>query len=84
MNQGYVYVAEELAVDFLVSLANEEQDLLRSYFRWLATRPHIAGTLEHRDGAGRAVQAHLCGPFLIATWSDHAVREVRIVEVFRD
>ena len=38
----------------------------------------------HRDAAGHRLEAHLYGTYTVVTWVDHAVREVRVVEIIVD
>ncbi|HEY9250093.1 MAG TPA: hypothetical protein VIO38_13215 [Rariglobus sp.] len=84
MSSGYGYVVESAAVVFLAGLEPEELSFLMSSFEWLARNPSESGVLSHRDQSGRAVQAHFFGSYTIVAWTDHAVREVRIVEVIED
>ena len=81
---GYRYVLESSAFEFFVQLPEEEGELLCSYFRWLAAHPQSEGDGWHQDTTGRTNYASLCGPFLVVHWTDHAVREVRIVQLMRD
>jgi hypothetical protein len=80
----YRFVLEEAAFESFVQSADEERELAHSYFRWLATQPHMIGQGFHDDATGRPNYASLCGPFLIVHWSDHTVLEVRIVQIRRD
>lgn len=84
MSSGYGYVVESAAGDFLAELEAGELRFLIGSFEWLTRNPTEPGVLSHRDRSGRAVQAHLIGRYTIIAWTDHAVREVRIVEVFED
>ena len=81
---AYRFVLEEAAFEAFVQLADEEWELAHSYFRWLAAHPHTTGQGAHDDASGRTNYASLCGPFLIVHWSDHAGREVRIVQLLHD
>ena len=81
---GYRYVLEETAFEAFVQLGDEDWELAHSYFRWLAAHPHSTGQGSHHDATGRPNYASLCGPFLIVHWADHAVREVRIVQIRPD
>ncbi|MFA6289321.1 MAG: hypothetical protein WC661_18210 [Opitutaceae bacterium] len=84
MSPGYDYVVESAAIDFLAELEPDELRFLLGSFEWLARKPNEPGILSHHDRAGRAVQAHFFGSYTIVAWTDHAVREVRIVEVIED
>ena len=65
MAAAYRYVMEQRAAEFTLALAEDEQELVRSFFRWLAANPDRTGDANHRDSGGRLNQAHLCGPFTI-------------------
>ena len=82
--RAYRFVLEEAAFEAFVQLAEEERELAHSYFRWLATQPLARGQGFHNDSTGRPNYASLCGPFLIVHWTDHAVLEVRIVQIRLD
>lgn len=79
----YRYLLEERAVEALFFVTEAEQDYLLSYFRLLASQPHTEGEAWCIDDAGRKNFADTCGPFTVAHWTDHAAREVRIVEFKR-
>ena len=81
--KGYRFVLEESAFEAFVHHADEEADLALSFFRWLAANPHSTGGAFHNDATGRPNYASLCGPFLIVHWTDHAAKEVRIVQLLR-
>jgi hypothetical protein len=81
---GYRYVLESSAFEFFVQLPEEEAELLCAYFRWLSAHPESEGDGWHQDTTGRTNYASLCGPLLVVHWTDHAVREVRIVQLIRD
>jgi hypothetical protein len=76
-------VVEERAMEALRFVSDEEQDFLVAYFRLLASRPHMEGAACRLDDSGRMNFADTTGPFTVVHWSDHAVREVPIVEFMR-
>ena len=80
----YRYVLEASAFEAFIQLGEDEAGLLGSFFRWLAANPHAEGGGWHQDSSGRTNFASLCGPFIVVHWPDHAVREVRIVQIIRD
>lgn len=84
MSQPYGYVVEQSAAEFLLRLDESEALYLAATFRWLAARPHTPGAEEHHDHTGRVLQAHLVGSFTVVVWADHAVRELRVVEIYPD
>ena len=81
---NYRYVLESFAFEFFVQLPDEEGELLCSYFRWLAAHPETEGEGWHQDTTGRMNYANFCGPLLVVHWTDHAAKEVRIVQLIRD
>jgi hypothetical protein len=83
MPGAYRYVVEERAVQSLLFVSDEEQDFLLAYFRLLASRPHSEGAAWRFDDTGRKNFADTAGPFTVVHWTDHALREVRIVEFMR-
>jgi hypothetical protein len=83
-SRKYRFVLEEAAFEAFVQMADEEWELAHSYFRWLAVNPQATGQGFHNDATGRPNYASLCGPFLIVHWTDHAVCEVRIVQIRHD
>ena len=84
MSQAYGYVLEQFPAEFLLQLEESEARHLVANFRWLAANPHEPGADEHRDHLGRRLQVHVLGHFTVVTWADHAVRELRIVEIYPD
>lgn len=52
----------------------------RLLFR-LAETPSQTGDYSTDDDTGRTVQHILIGDFHLSYWADHAVRELRIVEI---
>jgi hypothetical protein len=80
----YRYVLEEKAFEAFILLPDDDADLVRSFFRWLASHPHDTGRGFHADATGRPNYASLCGPILIVHWTDHGAREVRVVSLLPD
>ena len=81
---GYRFILEERAFEAFVQLDEAERELAHHYFRWLASRPHTTEQGSHMDSNGRPNYVSLCGPFLVVHWADHALREVRIVQLRQD
>ena len=81
---AYLFVLAEAAFEAFAQRDEEERELAHSYFRLPATQPHHTGQGSHPDATGRPNYASLCGPFMIVHGADHAVREVRVVQIRRD
>ena len=65
----------------LLALPKARQRLVGRLLFRLAESPAQPGDYATSDETGRVVQHILLGEFLISYWSDHAAREMRIVEI---
>lgn len=74
-----VFAAEVLA-SFLQMPPRRQRQIARLALQ-LARHPHNRGDYSTRDDQGRAVEHLLLGDFVFSYWTDHAAREVRIVEI---
>lgn len=84
MSRSYNYVLEQGAFEHFVRLDEEDARHLAAHFRWLAHNPNEPGAEEHRSASGRLYQVHLIGHHTVIVWADHAVKELRIVEIYAD
>jgi len=75
-----VYVQSAVA-ESLLSLKSKEQDKLLRHFRRLRTNPFTEGDYVERDEIGRLLQVLVVGRHAIVFWSDHAVKEVKIIDL---
>ena len=78
---GYRYILDETVVEAMASRSEDEQRAWLQVFRHLAANPFLRGELQTRDSVGRVVESIVIGDFVVSVVSDHAVKEVRIVEV---
>ena len=81
MARDYSYNLDCVAVESLLRLPARERDFLISVFRHLAANPYQNGESFFHDPVGRQIQRKLFGNWMVSFWSDHAVKEVRIVGV---
>ena len=79
----YRFVLEQNAFEQFANLRESDGDLLAAFFVWLAGRPFDTSDYKVTDGDGRLHCGHLCGPYVVA-WTDHASKEVRIVQIIKD
>jgi hypothetical protein len=77
----YEPVLSSKAAAFLVSLSKVRQRKLIGLLYQLAESPSQIGDYFETDETGREVQFILIRDQLIAFWADHAVRELRIVDI---
>lgn len=81
MPGGYTYVLSEAASEFAFRLLPVEQKRLAYACRQLARNPSREGDYASTDMASRRVQNLLLDDWVFTYWADHAVRELRIIEV---
>ena len=77
----YEAVLSSKATAFLLGLPKARQRQVMVLLERLAATPNHPGDYSECDHTGRAVQFLLIGDFVISYWPDHAVRELRIVEI---
>jgi len=75
-----VYVASSVA-EFLLGLKSKERNQLLRFFEKLRSDPFLEGDYVEHDDVGRQIQVLLVGRLAICFWSDHAVKEVKILDV---
>ena len=81
---NYSYAIERSAAQAVFESSTRERRLLRTAIEEIVRTPSKTADLTERDANGRELLTRFFGPFAVTYWIDHAVREVRIVEVFRD
>lgn len=77
----YEPVLSSKAAAFLVALSKTRQRKLIGLLYQLADNPSQIGDYTEPDQTGREVQFIIVRDLLIAFWADHAVREMRIVDI---
>jgi hypothetical protein len=83
MPDGYTYALAEAASEYAFRLPRREQRRLAKVCRLLADTPHRLGAYSTTDEVGRVLQNLTVDDWVITFWTDHAVKEVRIVEVLQ-
>jgi mRNA-degrading endonuclease RelE of RelBE toxin-antitoxin system len=78
---AYEPVFAERAAEFLLQLPKRRQRQVLALARQLADQPHVRSDYSLPDESGRAIEHLLIDDYVLAYWLDHAVREVRIVDV---
>jgi hypothetical protein len=72
--------AEEVAA-FIVELPRAKQRNILALARTLAAQPFRVSDYVLRDDSGREIENISLGGWIISYWVDHAVKEVRIVDI---
>ena len=73
-----------IAKEVIASLSNfsrREKLRLTRLFDELADDPYRAGDYVERDQIGRPIQVLVVGRFALWFWSDHAVKEVKVLDL---
>jgi hypothetical protein len=73
-----------IAKEVIASLGNcsrREKLLITRLFDQLADDPYRAGDYVERDEIGRPIQIAVIGRFALWFWSDHAAREVKVLDL---
>ncbi len=78
---GYHFVLSAEVFRAVFALRTLERQGLDDTFQYLVYHPHLSGDYQEQNEEGRPREVLLRGRFLVTFWTDHAVREVRIVRV---
>lgn len=81
MGNAYSLVYSEQAADFLLALERPRLASLLYDLRVLADAPFVRSDYVLYDSKGRSIDHLLIGDFVVAFWPDHALSELRIVEI---
>ena len=81
MSRAWKVVVNDKAVEFLLGCRAPARRTVLGFVEKLRNHPQFAGDFVESDDTGRALQVKVHGQFLITFWVDHAVKEIRIVEI---
>ena len=81
MSSDYSFVVDASVLDMFASCSKRERDSLLRAFAVLAFEPFQLGDFSQLTAAGRELQVKRFGKWLISFWADHAVKELRIVDL---
>jgi hypothetical protein len=78
--RNYRFAVSEVAFQFLGQVSKADRERLAGTFRALSKDPFAEpdGTI---PSAARTFSVRKCGRYLVIYWVDHAVAEVRIVDI---
>jgi hypothetical protein len=79
----YQYVLDGDVLEEFLRRSIRQREKLLTVFRLLADNPFQRGEFCFRDSTSREIQRNRFGDWTISFWSDHAVKEVRIVGIQR-
>lgn len=75
-----VFVESHIAELFPQMKPKERNQILR-VLRRLRTNPFFEGDYVERDNIGRLLQVVIVGQSAVVFWADHAVKEVKIIDL---
>ncbi len=75
-----VFIAAEVIL-ILKTCRRQEQLLMTRLFDELANDPYRSGDYVERDEIGRPIQVLIIGRQAVFFWADHAVKEVKVVDL---
>lgn len=75
-----VFVESHIAELFPQMKSKERNQILR-LLKTLRTNPFLEGDYIERDGIGRLLQVVIVGQSAVVFWTDHAVKEVKVIDL---
>lgn len=81
MSRGWKVVLNDDAVEFLLGCRAPARRSLIGLLDKLRNDPQMTGDFVEYDDSGRPLQVKLHRQFLVTFWTDHAVKEIRIVQI---
>ena len=57
------------------------RDRIMKFIRELANDPFRRGDFQDKDDVGNEIQVKIIGDHAVSYWADHAVREVKVINV---
>jgi hypothetical protein len=75
-----VFVESHIAESFPQMKPKERNQFLR-LFRKLRHDPFLEGDYVERDHIGRLLQVVIVGQHAVVFWTDHAVKEVKVIDL---
>jgi hypothetical protein len=73
-----VFLAKEIVAQ-LRDCKRREREAMARFFDEIADDPYRAGDFAEMDDIGRDIQVTLLGRHALYFWSDHAVKEVKVI-----
>lgn len=77
----YRTVFTRQALDFICRAGDDEMHELDVWLDRIEAQPGLIGDYAETDDAGRALQVICLHQLAVTYWTDHAVREVRVMKI---
>jgi len=75
-----VYVEARVA-ESIPQLKTAERERVLRFFHKLRTDPFLEGDYTEHDDIGRLLQVFVMGRHAVVFWTDHAVKEIKILDL---
>jgi mRNA-degrading endonuclease RelE of RelBE toxin-antitoxin system len=75
-----VFIGVEIVRE-LKAYPRKQQVLITQFLDFLGDNPHHQGDYIEHDNVSRPIQVAILGRFAVFYWADHAVEEVKIVDL---
>lgn len=74
-------ILNETALHALLATGRKERVRLLDFFEELALDPGRTGDFTEQSAQDRPVDVFMCEQWLVSIWVDHAVKELRIINI---
>lgn len=81
MNPSYEIFLRTEAVEALRAIRGANRRQVAAFIDSLSANPSTEGDYQMRDSANRDIQIKVLGEFAVTFWTDHAVREIKIIDI---
>ena len=71
------------AMESLRSVKGAQRTRISQFIDSLAREPSQSGDYSERDETQRLIEVKIIGQFAVTYWSDHAVSEVKVIDIRR-
>ncbi len=81
MQVNYALFIRHEAYDVVVAASRGARDRIMKFIESLPADPFQSGDYLETDSTGRDCQVKIIGKYAVYFWTDHAVKEVKVVDV---
>lgn len=74
-----VFVHEDV-LSFLLQADGRGESILK-FIRRIAEDPYLPGDFKDSDEIGRPLEVKLVGQYAVTYWADHAVKEIKVINI---
>ena len=71
------------AIEALKSIRGKQRKSVSDFIDFLQDNPNAKGDYTERDDTDREIEMKVLGQYVVTFWADHAVRELKVVDIRR-